>query len=248
MEAVNIDGHKFDVFCRWPDGRIGRPMMVTIQDIYSRKILAWRVDESESALSTRLVFADLFTTWGIPKACLMDNGRAFASKTITGGAKTRFRFKIKDEEPTGVLTALGIAIHWATPYRGQSKPIERAFRDLCDTIAKHPALAGAYTGNKPDAKPRITGRARSRSRNSARWWMPGSPRTTPSPTGGPKPRKAGIARRCLHGVLCGRPDRQGDARATASGAADRRGPVHRSQDGRADAGGQSLLGTRTGGP
>ncbi|WP_454278937.1 transposase domain-containing protein [Sphingomonas sp. Marseille-Q8236] len=153
LEAVNIDGHKFDVFCRWPDGRIGRPMMVTIQDIYSRKILAWRVDESESALSTRLVFADLFTTWGIPKACLMDNGRAFASKTITGGAKTRFRFKIKDEEPTGVLTALGIAIHWATPYRGQSKPIERAFRDLCDTIAKHPALAGAYTGNKPDAKP-----------------------------------------------------------------------------------------------
>lgn len=94
--------------------------MVTIQDIYSRKILAWRIDESESALSTRLVFADLFVKWGIPKHCLLDNGRAFASKTITGGAKTRFRFKIKDEEPTGVLTALGIIIHWATPYRGQS--------------------------------------------------------------------------------------------------------------------------------
>lgn len=153
LEAVNIDGHKFDVFCRWPDGRIGRALMVTIQDIYSRKILAWRIDESESALSTRLVFADLFTKWGIPKHCLLDNGRAFASKTITGGAKNRFRFKVKDEEPTGVLTALGIQIHWATPYRGQSKPIERAFRDLCDTIAKHPALAGAYTGNKPDAKP-----------------------------------------------------------------------------------------------
>ncbi|WP_316311291.1 transposase, partial [Clavibacter michiganensis] len=43
--------------------------------------------------------------------------------------------------------------HWALPYRGQSKPIERGFRDLCDTIAKHPALAGAYTGNRPDAKP-----------------------------------------------------------------------------------------------
>ena len=159
MEAVNIDGHKFDVFVRWPatpehpQGRVGRAMMIAIQDIYSRKILAWRLGESESALQTRLTFADLFKTWGIPRECLLDNGRAFASKWITGGAPTRFRFKVKDTDPTGVLTALGIKIHWATPYRGQSKPIERAFRDLCDTIAKHPALAGCYTGNKPDAKP-----------------------------------------------------------------------------------------------
>ncbi len=153
LEAVNIDGHKFDVFVKWPDGRIGRPIMVAVQDIYSRKILAWRLDESESALSTRLVFADLFKNWGIPKHCTLDNGRAFASKSITGAAKSRFRFKIRDDEPTGVLTALGVEIHWAMPYRGQSKPIERAFRDLCDTIAKHPAVAGAYTGNRPDAKP-----------------------------------------------------------------------------------------------
>lgn len=153
LEAVNIDGHKFDVFVRWPDGRIGRPIMVAVQDIYSRKLLAWRLDESESALSTRLVFADLFKNWGIPKHCVLDNGRAFAAKSITGAAKSRFRFKIRDDEPTGVLTALGVEIHWAMPYRGQSKPIERAFRDLCDTIAKHPAVAGAYTGNRPDAKP-----------------------------------------------------------------------------------------------
>jgi len=153
LELVNIDGHKFDVFVRFPCGRIGRPIMVAIQDIYSRKIVAWRLGESESAVLTRLAFADLFTNFGIPKGCVLDNGRAFASKWITGGAKSRFRFKIRDEEPTGILTALGVAIHWARPYRGQSKPIERAFRDLCDTIAKHPALAGAYTGNKPDAKP-----------------------------------------------------------------------------------------------
>lgn len=153
LEAVNIDGHKFDVFVRWPDGRVGRPLMVAIQDLYSRKMVAWRIDESESAQVTRLVFADLFKNWGIPAHCVLDNGRAFASKVITGGAKSRFRFKIRDDEPTGVLVALGVHIHFATPYRGQSKPIERAFRDLCDTIAKHPAFAGAYTGNRPDAKP-----------------------------------------------------------------------------------------------
>lgn len=158
LEFVNIDGHMADVFVGFParpgqPERVQRPMIVAIQDVYSRKILAWRVGESESAVLARLAFADLFEGYGIPKACVLDNGRAFASKWITGGAKSRFRFKIRDEEPTGLLTALGIAIHWALPFRGQSKPIERGFRDFCDAIARHPAFAGAYTGNRPDAKP-----------------------------------------------------------------------------------------------
>lgn len=153
LELVNIDGHKWDVFVRFPDGKVRRPIMVGIQDIYSRKFLSWRIGETEDAVLTRLAFGDLFQKFGIPKGCLLDNGRAFASKWITGGAKSRFRFKIREEEPLGVLTQLGIQIHWAKPYRGQSKPIERCFRDFCDAIAKHPAFAGAYTGNRPDAKP-----------------------------------------------------------------------------------------------
>ena len=153
LEMVNIDGHKFDVFVKMPNGKIIRPLMVAIQDIYSRKMLSWRIAESENNISVRMTFADLFKNYGIPKECVLDNGRAFASKWITGGAKSRFRFKIAEDEPTGLLTGLGIKIHWAMPYRGQSKPIERAFRDLCDTIAKHPAMAGAYTGNNVDAKP-----------------------------------------------------------------------------------------------
>ncbi len=153
MEHVNIDGHRFDVFVKDENGTVFRPTMVAIQDIYSRKLLAWRIGETESAVLTRLAFADLFRDYGIPKACTLDNGRAFASKWITGGTKSRFRFKIREEEPTGLLTGLGIEVHWAKPYRGQSKPIERAFRDLCDSIAKHPANEGAYTGNKVTAKP-----------------------------------------------------------------------------------------------
>lgn len=157
LQHVNIDGHRWDVFVRWPDGRGGyrvvRPMMVAIQDLYSRKMVAWRIGETESADSVRLCFADLFETYGIPEACTLDNGRGFASKWITGGTPNRYRFKVQPSDPTGLLTQLGVKIHWTLPYRGQSKPIERAFRDLCDHGAKHPAFAGAYTGNKPDAKP-----------------------------------------------------------------------------------------------
>lgn len=153
LELVNIDGHRWDVFVRFPDGKVRRPVMVAIQDVYSRKFLSWRIGETEDAVLTHLAFADLFGKYGIPKACLLDNGRAFASKWITGGAKSRFRFKIRQDEPLGVLTQLGIKTHWALPFRGSSKPIERCFRDFCDAIAKHPAFEGAYTGNSPMAKP-----------------------------------------------------------------------------------------------
>ncbi|HJW81990.1 MAG TPA: transposase domain-containing protein [Acidiferrobacterales bacterium] len=153
LEAVNADGHKFDVFVRWPDGTIGRPLMVAWQDIFSGKMLSYRVDRTEHADSVRLSFGDLVEKFGLPQSTYLDNGRAFASKWMTGGTPTRYRFKVKDEDPAGILTMLGVTVHWATPYHGQAKPIERAFRDLCEYVAKHPAFAGAYTGNKPDAKP-----------------------------------------------------------------------------------------------
>lgn len=153
MQAVNADGHKFDVFVRWEDGTIGRPLATVVQDLGTGMILGYRIAQSENWSAVRLAFADTIERYGIPEQCWLDNGRAFASKWLTGGMQTRFRFKIRDDEPQGVLTQLGIKVHWTTPYHGQAKPIERAFRDLCEEIAKHPRCAGAYTGNAVDAKP-----------------------------------------------------------------------------------------------
>ncbi|MFK5980849.1 MAG: transposase domain-containing protein [Rhizobiaceae bacterium] len=159
MQAVNMDGHKFDVFVKMPDSRIIRPCLVGIQDLYSGKIVAWRLAENENKETVRLVIGDMVEAFGIPEKMFLDNGRAFASKWITGGAKTRFRFKIREEEPQGLLTTLGVETVWTTPYSGQSKPIERAWRDLADTISRHPACAGAWTGNTIDAKPENYGNA-----------------------------------------------------------------------------------------
>ena len=153
LQAVNADGHKWDVFVRWPDGTVLRPQMVALQDLYSGMILSWRVDRSANKEAVRLAIGDMVEDYGIPDAIWLDNGRDFASKWITGGTPNRYRFKVRDDEPTGLLGQLGVAVHWTTPYSGQSKPIERAFRDLAQGLAKHPRFAGAYVGNKPDAKP-----------------------------------------------------------------------------------------------
>lgn len=159
LEAVNADGHKFDVFVKWPDGKIERPVMVAWQDIYSGKLLAYRVDHTENTDAVRLSFGEVVERYGIPSHSYLDNGRAFASKWMTGGIPNRYRFKVREEEPAGILTMLGVEVHWATPYHGQAKPIERAFRDLCEYVSRHPAFAGAYTGNNPNAKPENYGSA-----------------------------------------------------------------------------------------
>ena len=160
MEAVNADFHKFDVFVRWPASPgqnepawIGRPQMVGFQDIYSGKILAFRVDQSPNSAAVMLAAGDMIEQWGIPKHVLFDNGREFAAKNITGGAPTRFRFKVKEDDIPGLFTTLGCEIHWATPYAGQSKPVERAWRDFASSISKDPRFAGAYTGKSVVEKP-----------------------------------------------------------------------------------------------
>lgn len=153
MEAVNADGHKWDVFVKWPDGKIGRPLTVAFQDLYSNMFVSWRHARSENKDSVRLAYGDMVMNYGIPDHCYLDNGRAFASKWLTGGIPNRYRFKVKEEEPDGIMTVLGTEVHWTTPYHGQAKPIERGFKDFADRIAKHPAFEGAYTGNNIDAKP-----------------------------------------------------------------------------------------------
>lgn len=153
LELVNADGHKWDVGVRFPDGSKGRVITVAIQDIYSRKFLAWRHGTGESATLVRLVFMDLFRNWGFPDVTLLDNGRAFASKWITGGAKNRYRYSIKEGDPLGLLPRFGIDVQWALPHRGSSKPIERGFRDFAQTIARHAAFDGAWLGNSVANKP-----------------------------------------------------------------------------------------------
>lgn len=154
MEVVNADYHKFDVFVRWPGEALPvRPQMVAFQDVYSGRILAWRLDLTANSCGVMLAAGDMIEDWGIPDHVVLDNGREFASKLVSGGAKTRFRWKVLENDIPGLFVSLGCEIHWATPYSGQSKPIERAFRDMCDAISRDPRFEGAWTGNTIDAKP-----------------------------------------------------------------------------------------------
>ena len=80
---------------------------------------------------------------------------------MTGGVPNRYRFKIKDDDPVGIMTLLmgRDRVHWTSVHggrgHGQAKPVERAFGvgGIGEIVDKHPAFAGAWTGNSPLAKP-----------------------------------------------------------------------------------------------
>jgi putative transposase len=157
LEMVNADGHRFDVMCLWPDGTKARPTAVTFQDIYSGKVLSWRIAPTENTDAFRLAFGDLVERHGIPDHLFVDNTLAAANKTMSGGLRRRFRFKVRDEEPLGILPTLGVEVHFTRPYSGQSKPIERAFGDFARDVARDPAFEGAYLGNSTSNKPHNAG-------------------------------------------------------------------------------------------
>ncbi len=154
MEAVNADYHKWDVFVKHPSNdKPVRMQMVAFQDIYSGRVLAFRHSLNPNKDDVALTLGDMIEAFGLPDHLLFDNGREFANKFLTGQAVRRNRFKALEHDIPGLAKSLDINVHFATPYSGQSKPIERAFRDMCDDIARDPRFAGAWVGNRPDAKP-----------------------------------------------------------------------------------------------
>lgn len=154
LEALNYDGHKLDLFVMWPGAtEPARAFLIAFQDLFSGMFVGWRLDTAETAHSFRLAFGDVIETYGLPDVVYSDNTMAAAAKSNTAGAPYRHRYKPKADDPIGLFPLLGVDLRFTTPGHGQSKPIERAFGTLSRYISKAPECAGAYTGNRPDAKP-----------------------------------------------------------------------------------------------
>ncbi|MFA0000467.1 transposase domain-containing protein, partial [Vibrio lentus] len=113
----------------------------------------------ENTDSIRLSLMDVCEKFGVPKELTLDNTRAAANKWMTGGVPNRYRFKVKADDPLGIIPMMNIKLHWSSVIlgkgHGQAKPIERAFGvgGLEEYIDKHPLCRGAYTGPNPMAKP-----------------------------------------------------------------------------------------------
>lgn len=148
------DGRRVDVFCRWPDGTVSRPFIVAWCDMRTRMVLGARGGfNATSNLVLASFHAALERVHIKPQRALLDNGREYAAKQVTGGQKTRYRFKMNEGDPIGALTRMGIEVDWARPYRGQEKPIESFWKYIANHLDKLPEFQGAYCGKDTVSKP-----------------------------------------------------------------------------------------------
>ncbi|MGC4409270.1 hypothetical protein D4A92_21470 [Rhizobium rosettiformans] len=158
LDMISLDGREWDLFVRLPghageEGRIVRVCVVMVQDVATNMMLAYHIGETESADAYRRALCQSFVSYGIAKVAQFDNTRAAANKTITGGAKKRNRFKIKDTDLPGILPRVGCEPIFTKPYNGRSKTVERGFAEVKERSEKDPRCAGAYTGRNPTEKP-----------------------------------------------------------------------------------------------
>jgi len=143
MQLITSDHHKFDCMVRDGDS-VFRPWITAFQDFNSRKIMGVVISKkTPSSNKVLLSLMRVITKYGLPDAVYFDNGKDYKSKKLNG-----FDIRINDEEirVQGILQRLGIDVLFATPYHGQSKPIERWFGTLAGDFSKTmPGYVGSNT-------------------------------------------------------------------------------------------------------
>lgn len=156
LEWVSLDGRMLDFWVDFGDGKPVRPLMVALIDSATNFVLGYELDRSENAVAVGRVIRKVCMEHGIFDRLYPDNGSAFASHYVAGGAKHKWRGKGKaegDVVPLGVCHHLGIEMTFAIPKNAQAKAAERTFATISRTIDDRPEFKGAHAGHSPGAAP-----------------------------------------------------------------------------------------------
>lgn len=152
-----MDHHTFDAVVRDFRGRLFRPYLTICTDFRSRKPLGWCVCECPNGFSIARALCMAVQQYGVPEEILIDNGKDFNS-ALFRGKDAPVRMVRNDGMPeqdfiriSGVFDSMGVRVINTTPYRGQSKNVERFFRDVATQFAKWlPTYVGSNTVTRPE--------------------------------------------------------------------------------------------------
>lgn len=160
MELVQGDGHTFDCFIKYtyPNGKVKavKPKVLAWIDTRSRVIVGYAMCIEANAQVTKLSVLDVLYSYGTPEYMLIDNGKEYTAKELTGkNRKERFNIEV-DEELLGFYKSVGIEgdVRRCTPYQPWKKgQIERGFRTVCNEFTKwFDSYVGTLTGSKTSGK------------------------------------------------------------------------------------------------
>lgn len=159
MELVVGDEHTFDVWVEYtaPNGKIKavRPVLAAWMDVKSRNIIGDVVCVTANGDTLKESLVKMIYTAGVPKSLLIDNGKDYTKKELTGqNRKERKIIFDFDEETKGFYQSIGIQeVNRALPYQAWVKDIERTFGTVCSNFSKwFKSYTGTLTGSRTDAK------------------------------------------------------------------------------------------------
>ncbi|MEA4892625.1 MAG: transposase [Peptococcaceae bacterium] len=159
MELIQGDEHTFDcwVLYRHPNGQTTpiRPKLVAWVDIRSRMILGSVLckDANSQILKLSLLKLIYSTPGGVPRWLMIDNGRDYTAKDMTGGRQKRHMDF--DDEGRAFYRSIGIEDYSRSkPYEPWTKgQIERFFGTVCNQFTKWMgSYVGTLTGSRTDGK------------------------------------------------------------------------------------------------
>ncbi len=171
MQRVSGDGHEFRIRCHLEDGTVIRPTVWVFQDVYSSMITGYSIDVSENTEMLGIALFNLVSKFGIPEVIDLDRGSVALSEAMTGrtsrpkatGKGKLEHKKFDNAEIEGAITALGSRVNWTRVEddnvgrkgNARAKPVERLFHSKggIGQFERHPAFAGAYTGESATSKP-----------------------------------------------------------------------------------------------
>jgi putative transposase len=158
MQFVTSDHHNFDFLVR--DGeKVFRPWVTIFSDIRSRKPVGWALSQKPSGYTILSALEKMINEYGVPEELLVDNGKDYRSHIMKG--QTIVVPDWEDGLPIerqiviqGLFAALDCEVRYTEAYHGQSKPVERFFKDVAEEFSKKsPAYLGSNTATRPeDAK------------------------------------------------------------------------------------------------
>lgn len=163
MEVVMGDEHTFDCWVQYrhPNGKVVpiRPVLVAWMDVRSRRVLGDIICHHANSEILKDSLLKLINTpgCGVPEYLLIDNGKDYTAKAMTGIPRGIRNIEGSDyvDATSGFYGKLGIAhVHRALPYQPWTKAqIERLFGSVCSRFTKWmKSYTGTLTGSRTDAK------------------------------------------------------------------------------------------------
>lgn len=131
------DHAQIDIACLTETGESVFPWVTAWRDFKSSKWLGWLLQtghpNSDHIFQTFYYAAE---NYGLPTDVIIDNGKDYRCKDFAGGRK-RITIDTNQAKATSMLSELNIKVHFAQPYNGQTKPIERDFLKIKELLSKH---------------------------------------------------------------------------------------------------------------